>query len=74
MKTSEEALHDLLIERSELWNKIDRGNGAVGVLPNPQGHLLELQLNHMRNYLHVLDLRIEELNRHLSNDMSDVRA
>lgn len=74
MKTNEQALHDLLIERSELWEKINRGNGAVDVLPEPQCHLLEMQLNHMRSYLHTLDLRIEDLNQHVSSDMGDARA
>lgn len=72
MKTNEQALHDLLSERYDLWNKIDRGNGAVGVLYEPQRHLLEMQLGHMRDYLHVLDLRIENLNKKLSNDMSNL--
>lgn len=72
MKTNEQVLHDLLAERYELWHKINNGNGAIVVLYEPQRHLLEIQLRHMREYLHVLDLRIENLNEKVSNDMSDL--
>ncbi|MFL2028117.1 crAss001_48 related protein [Loigolactobacillus zhaoyuanensis] len=72
MKTNEQALHDLLLERYDLWQKIDRSNATFSKLPGPQRHLLGMQLDHMHGYLRVLDLRIEDLNKKVSNDMSDL--
>lgn len=74
MKTSEQALHDLLAERYELWTKIKHGNTAVRRLPEPQKHLLSVQLNHMRGYLDILDLRIADLNDAISNDLSNQQS
>ena len=62
MKTNEQALHDLLAERYKLWTKIKHGSIAVRRLPEPQKHLLSVQLKHMRCYLDILDLRIADLN------------
>ncbi|MDA5386979.1 crAss001_48 related protein [Loigolactobacillus backii] len=73
MKNNEETLHDLLVERYELWQKIERLKPVIAIFNNTQqGQLLTRQLKYMCDYQRVLTLRITDLNAEVSSDMSDL--